>query len=97
MTYLLVGSGNATINAPPGTVGDLCLAGGSSLARYFTAMGTISAGGTYTTDIKAHSTGSPGSPTDVPYTVGSTWYFQYWHRQVMTPSTFSQAIAVTFE
>ena len=96
-TYLLVGDGNATVSSPPGADGDLCIAGGASLARYFTAVGSIDAGGTYATDIKAHSTGTPGSPDSVAYTVGSTWNFQYWHRRPSANSSFSQAIAVTFE
>ena len=95
--YLLVGDGSATISAPPGAEGDLCIAGGNSLARYVSALGSIGANGILTTDIKAHSTGTPGSPNDVAYTVGSTWNFQYWHRRPAAPSSFSQAIAVTFE
>ena len=95
--YLLVGDGNATVSAPPGADGDLCIVGGASLARYISAVGGIDAGGSYSTDIKAHSTGTPGSPNDVAFTVGSTWNFQYWHRRPSANSSFSQAIAVTFE
>ena len=94
--YLLVGDGTATVSAPPGAVGDLCVAGGSCLGRYDKDAGAIDSGGLYSVDIKnAISNPCDGAVTIAP---GWTWNFQMWHRQPMgDPSTFSSALSVTFE
>ena len=94
--YLLVGDGNTTVSQPPGAVGDLCVAGGSCLGRYATAIGTIDGAGSFNTDVKAVSTGNPSCPNNVQFVPGATWNFQYWHRQASAPATFSAAISVTF-
>lgn len=94
--YLLVGNGNQVVSQPPGSKGDLCVAGGTCLGRFDKDIGPISAGGTFDTDIQnALSTPCQGAFQVTP---GSTWTFQYWHRQPMgQPSTFSSAIHVTFQ
>ena len=98
-TYLLIGDGNTVIHQPPGSKGDLCVTGGTCLGRYAQDIGRITASGTFTTDIEHSASGGPGYgiPTCGGHiTVGQTWSFQYWHRQPLGPSTFSQAVAVTF-
>ena len=94
--YLLVGNGSATVNQPPGAKGDLCVVGGSCLGRYDKDVGQIGTDGIFVTDVvNANSNPCQGA---VVITVGSTWNFQYWHRQPMgQPATFSEAISVTFQ
>ena len=93
--YLLVGDGSSTVSQPPGAKGDLCVVGGSCLGRYDKDVGQIDNLGLFSTDIQnAASNPCQGA---VNITAGSTWNFQYWHRQPMgAPATFSQAISVTF-
>jgi len=93
---LLVGDGNATVHAPPGASGDLCVAGGACLGRYSKDVGPIDPGGTFTTDV-AQALSRPCGGT-VNFSPGSTWSFQYWHRAPMGQlATFSEAIRVTFD
>ena len=98
-TYLLIGDGNGVVN-PPLSKGHLCLLGGSCLGRYAKDVGVISGGGTFSTDIRdpQSSPSTFGIPTcGGTIDPGETWSFQYWHRQPMgQPTTFSQAIRVTF-
>ena len=94
--YLLVGNGNSTVNQPPGAKGDLCVVGGSCLGRYDKDVGQIDALGLFSTDI-ANAASNPCQGA-VSLSPGSTWNFQYWHRQPMgQPATFSEAISVTFQ
>ena len=94
--YLLVGDGSSTVSQPPGAKGDLCVVGGSCLGRYDKDVGQIDNLGLFSTDIQnAASNPCQGA---VNITAGSTWNFQYWHRQPMgQPATFSDAISVTFQ
>jgi len=98
--YLLIGNGNAVVHQPPGSAGDLCIAGGTCLGRYAKDVGVISAAGEHATDISDSLSGGPGYgiPTcGGQVRSGETWSFQYWHRQPMgLPSTFSEALAITF-
>jgi len=100
-TYALLGDGNGIISQPPGAKGDLCVTGGSCLGRYAKDVGVISGSGTFSTDISNSISGGPnfGIPTcGGNIQSGETWNFQYWHRQPMgQPSTFSEAISVTFQ
>jgi hypothetical protein len=87
------------ITDPPGAVGDLCL-GGSAIGRYTADLGVIDAGGFLSTDVINGTTG--GGSGQLPgtlggsITAGSTWNWQYWARHTGVPSTFSDAISVTF-
>ena len=94
--YLLVGDGNGTASQPPGAKGDLCVIGGSCLGRYDKDVGQINFAGQFSTDVRnAVSNPCQGAVNLSP---GSTWNFQYWHRQPMgQPATFSGAISVTFQ
>ncbi len=94
--YLLVGDGNGTISQPPGAEGDLCVAGGSCLGRYDKDVGGISGAGEFSMDIlNAISNPCSGGVNIDP---GTTWNFQYWHRQPAGQlSTFSHALSVTFQ
>lgn len=94
--FLAVGDGNGTISQPPGNEGDLCIVGGSCLGRYSLDIGNTRGTGTFQVDIKnALSTPCNGGVDIQP---GSTWYFQFWHRQSMgQPSRFSAALGVTFK
>lgn len=97
--YLLVGSATGVITDPPGAVGDLCLQG-AAIGRYTADLGVINAGGLLTTDVINGNTGAgtgqlPGSIGGA-ITAGSTWNWQYWARHTGVPSTFSDAISVTF-
>lgn len=97
--YLLVGSGSGVISNPPGASGDLCL-GGAAIGRYTADLGVIDAGGFLSTDVINGNTG--GGSGQLPgtlggsLTAGSTWNWQYWARHTGVPSTFSDAISVTF-
>ena len=72
------------------------MVGGSCLGRYDKDVGQIGTDGIFVTDVvNANSNPCQGA---VVITVGSTWNFQYWHRQPMgQPATFSEAISVTFQ
>jgi len=100
-TYLLIGNGTTTISQPPGSVGDLCITGGSCLGRYSGDIGTISGSGTFALDISNTTSGGPnfGIPTcGGNIQSGQTWNFQFWHRNPMgLPTSFSEAIQVTFK
>ncbi len=97
--YLLVGSGNGVINNPPGAVGDLCLSGGT-IGRYTADLGVVDAAGTFSTDVINGNTGGGAGnlPTSIGGVIspGSTWNWQFWARHAGVPSTFSDAISVTF-
>ena len=100
-TYLLIGDGTTIVSQPPGSIGDLCLAGGSCLGRYAKDIGQTTASGTFALDISSSISGGPGFgiPTcGGNIQSGETWNFQFWHRNPMgAPSSFSEAIGVTFQ
>lgn len=98
--YLLVGRGSAVLSNPPGARGDLCL-GGAPIGRYVADVAVVDSGGRMTTDVLGGKVG--GGNATLPATLGAgaiqpgdTWTFQYWARHAGVPSTFSDAIAVTF-
>jgi len=99
--YLLIGDGNGIVSQPPGAIGDLCLVGGSCLGRYAKDIGQVDGAGGFALDISSTISGGPGF--GIPTCGGSlqsgeTWNFQFWHRQPMgVPSTFSEAIGITFQ
>ncbi len=100
-TYLLIGSGNSTVNNPAGALGDLCVVGGF-LSRYRLDLGAISTAGTFSTDISDSNSGGSGfgipSSGGAAIQAGQTWHFQYWHRMPGgAPSSFSEALAITFQ
>ena len=99
--YLLIGNSDGIVHQPPGAKGYLCLVGGSCLGRYAKDLGQIDASGSFSTDVSSSASGGPafGIPTcGGNIHPGETWFFQYWHRQPMgQPSTFSEAIGVTFQ
>ena len=101
--YLLSSAGGTgVVNDPPGTKGDLCLAGMGSIARYVKDIHSVSAGGAADTNIANSMTAGGGyavpSPPGGNIDAGETWNFQYWHRQPMgAPATFSSAISVVFQ
>ena len=96
VTLLLVGNGFDSITQPPGAMGDLCILGGSCLGRYDKDVGFISKGGTYSVDLKDNASTPWGGKVNI--SPGATWNFQYWYRQPKgQPSTFSEAISVTFQ
>ena len=80
----------------PGAQGDLCVAGGNCLGRYAKDVGPIDGAGSFSTDIKnALSNPCAGGVDIAP---GTTWNFQWWHRQPMGQlSAFSKAIRVVFD
>lgn len=98
---LLIGDGNGIVSQPPGAIGDLCLVGGSCLGRYAKDIGQVDGAGGFALDISSTISGGPGF--GIPTCGGSlqsgeTWNFQFWHRQPMgVPSTFSEAIGITFQ
>ena len=93
-TYPLVGLGTTAVS--PTGVSELCLAG-STIGRYSKDAGAISASGTYSIDLlNAASAPGGGVPTiGGALCNGNTWRFQYWHRDGMNPSRFSQGISGT--
>ena len=66
------------------------------LGRYDKDVGQINFAGQFSIDVRnAVSNPCQGAVNLSP---GSTWNFQYWHRQPMgQPATFSDAISVTFQ
>jgi hypothetical protein len=93
-TYPLVGLGTTAVS--PTGISELCLAG-STIGRYSKDAGAISASGTYSIDLlNAASAPGGGVPTiGGALCNGNTWRFQYWHRDGMNPSRFSQGISGT--
>lgn len=92
---LLVGDGNAVISQPPGSVGDLCVVGGSCFGTYDLDVVQLDAQGRGVVPLKKTSSSPCGG--GVTFAPGASWNFQWWHRQPQgQPSTFSAALAVTF-
>lgn len=91
-TYPLVGLGTTAVS--PTGVSELCLAG-STIGRYSNDAGVISASGSFSVDLlNAASAPGGGVPTmGGSLCNGSTWRFQYWHRDGMNPSRFSKGIS----
>ena len=94
--YLLVGNGDSVVSQPPGAKGDLCVVGGSCLGRYDKDIGQINTAGAFSVDIQ-NPISNP-CQGGVVLSPGSTWNFQFWHRQPMgAPATFSKALKVVFQ
>ena len=107
--YFLIGTG---VTAPGLAIGSgvLCLdtSPGSMLGRYNaagTVMNSIGIFDGFGVLQNGVGTSLVGSGFDVPatiptigglITVGSTWHFQLWHRDIPSTSNFSNAISVTF-
>jgi hypothetical protein len=99
-SYLNVSASNGTITDPPGSQGDLCLAG-SPIGRYNADLQAPGGSGTYSTDIYNGNTGGGAgnlpSPPGGALTAGSTWNFQGWQRMPAgAPTTWSNALEVLF-
>ncbi|MEO2164315.1 MAG: hypothetical protein ABGY29_17545, partial [bacterium] len=86
---------------PPGADSTLCVAG-AMIGRYTGDAGVTDGAGSFNTDIfnSVSGGGGGGIPNPVGGNLcvpgGQTWNFQYWHRDGMNPSKFSQALSVTF-
>lgn len=100
--YVLVGASMGSVTNPPGAVGDLCLIG-SPIGRYNKPgdLRIITGGVAPPLDILNADSGGGGGgiPTiggNLCSPAGQSWNFQWWHRDGMNPSKFSDAIAVTF-
>jgi FG-GAP repeat protein len=76
---------------PPGSVGNLCLAG--QIARFSATVTAVTGQGTaaFTVDTTAIPTGPPS--VVLP---GETWSFQVWFRDLGPTSNFSEGVALTF-
>ena len=107
--YFLIGTGVTAPGLPIGS-GVLCLdtSPGNMLGRYNmagTVMNSIGIFDGFGVLQNGVGTSLVGSGFDVPLTiptigglitVGSTWHFQLWHRDIPSTSNFSNAISVTF-
>lgn len=100
--YLLASKTSGAGVIPPGAKGTLCVTG--MIGRY--AKDVKSTNSAVTNLVSNNTTGagpystvgnSDGTGGDNKYTVGETWNFQYWHRQGMNPSSFSDMLTVTFK
>ena len=94
---LVVGNGTGTVSQPFGAAGDLCVAGGTCMSLFGSDAGQTSWYGTFSTSISNPLTENlcGGGFYLAP---GVTWNFQWWHAQPNgLPSTFSDAISVTFK
>ena len=92
---LLVGDGMGVVANPPGSVGTLCITGGTCLCRYAKDILNLGAGGMGAVDIRNPISNPCGGA--IVLEPGAAWNFQWWHRQPMgQPATFSAALAVTF-
>lgn len=97
MAMLVVGNGTGTVSQPFGAAGDLCVAGGTCMSLFGSDAGQTSWYGTFSTSISNPLTENlcGGGFYLAP---GVTWNFQWWHAQPNgLPSTFSDAISVTFK
>jgi hypothetical protein len=99
LTYLIFGNGQSLIVNPPDALGDLCVAGGPKVARYWLDVGAVDGSGNFSTDISNSLTGGPGFGLPLyggSIQAGETWYFQYWTRNTGNPHSFSEAVGITF-
>ena len=72
------------------------MVGGSCLGRYDKDIGQINTAGAFSVDIQ-NPISNP-CQGGVVLSPGSTWNFQFWHRQPMgAPATFSKALKVVFQ
>lgn len=107
--YFLIGTGVMAPGLPVGS-GLLCLdtSPGNMVGRYnvvgtsMNSIGIFDAAGVLQNGV---GTSTVGSGFDVPstiptiggvITIGSTWHFQLWHRDIPSTSNFSNALSVTF-
>jgi len=87
--YFIMGTGMNTF-VPPGSSGPICVAPG--LRRYLPPVNMTQE----LTGGFARTVGTSG-PVSSAITAGSTWNFQAWHRDGMSPSNLTDAISVTFQ
>ena len=98
--YLLIGDGTQPLT-PAGRVGELCLGGGSHIARYAADTVTLDASGHASTNIANSVTAGPGF--GIPGTGGAsimpgdTWNFAYWYRRGKGESGFSSTASILFQ
>ena len=87
--YFVMGTGTGSF-VPPGSSGPICI--GPDLDRFLTpANNTSSLPGGFSRNV-----GTRG-PISGSITAGSTWNFQAWHRDGMSPSNLTDAVSVTFQ
>ncbi len=98
--YYIVSDGTGIISDPPGSTGDLCLAGGGPIGRYSQDLEILGGTGSFSTDIWNSITGGPGgglpNPPGGAIVAGDTWNFQGWAR-VSGGSRWTPAVSVTFQ
>ncbi len=93
--YFLGSRGQDFIGLPGGSQGNLCLGGGTGIARFLNTAGTTTVAGGHTGSINLMDIPLPPSFGQMVLS-GETWYFQGWHRDINNTSNFTNALCVTF-
>ncbi len=92
--YFIGGTESGLVMNPSGSNGNLCV--GGSLVRFNAAnqIGVADIFGVFSRSLDL--TAFPANPS-APVQAGETWHFQCWHRENNSESSFTTAVAVTFE
>ena len=96
--FFIVGNGFGFLTNPGGSVGNLCIAGGSVLGRYSSLAASSGPQGTLSLVIDPLALAAPTGT--VAATAGSFWQFQCWHRDSqggMPVSNFTNAVSIRFQ
>jgi hypothetical protein len=96
--FFITGNGFTVLNNPGGSVGNLCVAGGSVLGRYSSSAGSTGSQGFLTLNINPLALAAPMGT--VAATTGSFWQFQCWHRDSsggLPVSNFTNAVSIRFQ
>ncbi|MCP5020959.1 MAG: hypothetical protein GY930_04200 [bacterium] len=96
--YFLGSFGQAQINNPGGSDGNLCIGGGLAVARFLSTLGSVF-GGQISGSVDL--TNIPLPPTFTGMVLaGDTFYFQLWHRDggaLSGESNYTRGLEVTFQ
>ena len=97
--YLLVGTGNGVVQ-PPGSLGNLCLAG-APIGRYTADVAASGASGRIATHLvfgpTGGGTGELPNPPGGSLPAGQSWGFQLWYRDVAGSSNFTDRVELVFQ
>jgi hypothetical protein len=96
--FFITGNGFNVVMNPGGSVGNLCVAGGTLLGRYSSLAASSGPSGRLTLDV---------DPLNIPTQFGATaalagqfWQFQCWHRDSVggaAVSNFTNAVTIRFQ
>ena len=94
--FLLVGTQDAFVQNPGGSLGNLCV--GGEIGRYWASLQNTGSQGTVNYPVNLNAIPKP-TPPSMPVQAGETLYFQWWHRDTVNgapASNFTNGLRATF-